>query len=320
MRHTVVLAFCLITGCHSASTTRIAIFRGEELTPLAQALGHFQQEALKVEIIEVPSSSKAMEALFGGSVEAVAGGYDQAIRLAGEGRTAQSFLVLTTRSPLSMVASPKSPHIRGIRDLKGARVGVSAFGSSGHNMVNLLLARHGLTPDDVQVIPTGGGHAVTVAAAEHGRLDAVVTLPASLALLRGRHPGIVVLADGSTAEGTKQIFGVDEYPALALMAQASWLASNRETAIRLSRAMLRTLRWARAHSPEELRDKLGRTGGSPEELEGFRATIASCSADGKMPQGGPEAIRDALAASVPAISKTKPGGTFTNEFAAAAGQ
>lgn len=313
MRPAVLVSLCILAGCHSTSAIRIAIFRGEELTPLARALGYFRDEGLPVEIVEVPSSSKAMEALFGGSAEAVVGGYDQAIRLAAEGRTAQAFLVLTTRSPLSLVASPKSPQIRAIKDLKGAKVGVSAFGSSGHNMVNLLLARNGLAPGDVQIIPTGGGHAVTVAAVEHGRLEAVVTLPASLAILRGRFPGIVVLADGSTAEGTKQIFGVEQYPAVCLMAQAPWLAANGETARKLAQAMRRTLDWARGHSAEELRVKLGRAGPA-EELEAFKATIASCSPDGKMPAGGPEAVRDALRISAPAVSTSDVAGTYTNRF------
>lgn len=301
--------------CHSSSDRiRVAIFRGEELTPLAEALGHFRQEGLDVEIVAVPSSSKAMEALFGGSVEAVTGGYDQAIRLAAEGRRARSFAVLTVRSPLALVASPKSPKIQRVEDLKGSTIGVSAFGSSGHNLVNLLLARHGLAPADVNVVATGGGHSVTVAAAEQGRLDAVVTLPASLAILKARHPRLVVLADGTSPEGTEQIFGVREYPAVCLMARTEWLEGNREPPRRLAKAMIRTLEWARTHSAEDFRAKLDRASGPPEELEGFRATIASCAQDGRMPAGGPEAVRETVAFSSPAARKVDLPATFTDDF------
>lgn len=299
---------------HRGGTTlRIAVFRGEEFTPLAHALGHFQAENLTVEVLEVPSSSKAMEALFGGSVEAVAGGYDQAVRLAAEGRAAQSFTVLTVRSPLALVASPKS-RVRALADLKGATIGVSAFSSSGNNLVNHLLARHGLTQQDVSIVATGGGHAVTVAAAEQGRLDAVVTLPASLAILKGRHAGLAVLADGTTPEGTRAIFGVDRYPAVCLMAEGRWLTANPDVARALARAMLRTLDWVRSHSAEEFREKLGRATGPPEELEGFRAAIASASPDGTMPDGGPEAVRDALAASAPTVKSVDLSSTYTAAY------
>ncbi len=307
MRLTAAALVFLLTSCGDGShKTRIAVFRGEELTPLTQALGYFADERLDVEILEVPSSSKAMEALFGESVEAVAGGYDQAMRLAAEGRNPRSFLVLTVRSPLSLVASPKSK-VRTIGALKGATVGVSAFGSSGHNLVNLLAARHGLAAGDLNVVATGGGHSVTVAAAEQGRLDAVVTLPASLSVLRARHPDLAVLADGTTAEGTRAIFGVDRYPAVCLMARGQWLDRNQDTARRLARAMRRTLDWVRSHTAEEFGSKLARA----DDIEGFRATIASVSPDGRMPSGGPEAVRDALAVSAPQVKQVNLAATYT---------
>jgi NitT/TauT family transport system substrate-binding protein len=97
------------------------------------------------------------------------------------------------------------------------------------------------------------------------------------------------------------------------MAQARWLEANGETAARLARAMRRTLDWARGHRAEELRDKLGRSGPA-EELEAFRATIASCSPDGKMPAGGPEAVRNALRIAVPAVSASDVTGTYTDRY------
>jgi len=308
-------AFLASTGCHAdPGHVRIAIFRGEELTPLAQALGHFRAQQLDVEIHEVPSSSKAMEALFGGSVEIVAGGYDHAIRLAAEGRQARSFTVMTMRSPLGLVASPKATRIRAISDLKGAKVGISAFGSSGHHFVHLLLHRHGLKPSDVQMVATGGGHKVTVASAEQGRVDAIVTLPVSQAVLRSRHAALTILANGQTPDGTKEIFGVEEYPAICLMAEIPWLEAHPDTARRMARAMLHTLEWARTHTPEEFQGKLGRTSGGAEEREGLRVTIELCSRDGRMPLRGPEAVRDAVAVSYPRVRQVDVARTFTDEF------
>ena len=300
-------------GCRSnPGRVRIAIFRGEEMTPLAQALGHFAAAGLAVEVIELASTSKAMQALFGGSAEMVTGGYDHAIHLAAEGRQARSFVVLTTRSPLALVAAPRS-RIRRIEELKGATVGISAFGSSGQHFVNYLLHRHGLSGQDVKFAITGGGHSVTVASIEQGRLDAVVTLPPSLAILRARIPDLAILANGTTIEGTREVFGVDQYPGVCVMAQASWIAANRDTVTRLAQAMRKTLTWVREHSAEQLQERLRNRAGLPEELEGLRATIASSSPDGRMPAGGPEAVREMLAASYPNVRSVDLSSTYTAE-------
>ncbi|HUQ93339.1 MAG TPA: ABC transporter substrate-binding protein [Bryobacteraceae bacterium] len=312
----IVILACSGCGHPAQPKVRIAVFRGEEIVPLTRALGHFAAMGLDAEISEVASSSKAMEALLGGSVEAVSGGYDHAIRLAAEGRRIRSFAVLSVRSPLALVASPKSSRIRSIRDLKGATVGVSAFGSSGNFFVNLLLAKYGLTARDVHVVATGGGHAVTVSWADQGRVDAIVTLPASLSILRQRHPNLVVLANGTTPEGSRAIFGVDAYPAICLMAQAAWLEQNPGTAKQLSAAVLRTLRWIGEHSPEEFQAKLRGSAGQLEELDGLRATIATRSLDGGMPPGGPEAVREAVAVSAPAVRSVDLKATFTDEYLA----
>jgi NitT/TauT family transport system substrate-binding protein len=311
-----LLLTCLtLVGCSGGgSKIRIAVFRGEELVPLAKSLGHFEKEGLDAEVNELASSSKAMEALLGGSVDAVAGGYDHAIRLASERRETQSFMVLSVRSPLALVASPKNARIRAIGDLKGATVGVSAFGSSGNYFVNLLLSRNKLAQSDVNLIATGGGHAVTVAWAEQGRVDAIVTLPASLAILRTRHPEMVVLANGSTPEGSQAIFGVDAYPAISLMAQGAWLGQNETAARALTRAMLRTLRWVGEHSVEEFQMQLRGRSGQSEELEGLRATIATRSLDGRMPKGGPEAVRDLVAASAPQVRTVDVASTYTDRY------
>jgi NitT/TauT family transport system substrate-binding protein len=305
----VLAALAAAVGCrnsHPLPRVRVAIFRGEEMTPLAQALGHFAAEGLDLEVNELASTSKAMQALFGGSAEVVTGGYDHAIHLAAEGRAARSFIVLTTRSPLALVAR----RIRRIEELKGATVGISAFGSSGQHFVTYLLHRHGLTEKDVKFAITGGGHGVTVASIEHARLDAIVTLPPSLAILRARIPDLEILANGTTVEGTREIFGVDRYPGVCMMAQADWMGANRETVARLARAMRKTLAWVREHSAEQMQAQLRKREGLPEELEGLRATIASCSPDGRMPAGGPEAVRRMLAASYPGVSSVDLSSTY----------
>jgi NitT/TauT family transport system substrate-binding protein len=216
------------------------------------------------------------------SADVVTGGYDHAIHLAAEGRRARSFNRAYDAVAACAGSFAHSPH-RGSQGRHGGNFGV---GSSGQHFVNYLLHRHGLTEKDVKFAITGGGHGVTVASIEHNRLDAIVTLPPSLAILRARMPGLVILADGTSVEGAREVFGVDQYPAIAMMAQADWIGAHRDTVAGLARAMRKTLGWVRAHSAEELQQQLRNRAGQPEELEGLRATIASCSPDGRMPAGG----------------------------------
>jgi hypothetical protein len=62
-----------------------------------------------------------------------------------------------------------------------------------------------------------------------------------------------------------------------------------------------------------LQQKLRQRAGLPEELEGLRATIASASPDGRMPAGGPEAVRRVLAASYPNVSTVDLAATFIRD-------
>jgi NitT/TauT family transport system substrate-binding protein len=145
-------------------------------------------------------------------------------------------------------------------------------------------------------------------------VDAIVTLPASLAILQKRHPDLVLLANGTPPEGSRAIFGVEAYPAICLMAQAQWLETNGDAARRTARAVKRTLDWIGEHSAEQFQSALRGSAGQPEELDGLRATIETRSRDGKMPPRGPEAVRDAVAASVPHVRQVDLSSTYTDAF------
>ena len=65
----------------------------------------------------------------------------------------------------------------------------------------------------------------------------------------------VVLADLRTEEGTTEAFGVATYPSAVLYSSADWLRTNRDTAARLARAIVKTLDWMKSHSEQEIADK-----------------------------------------------------------------
>ena len=139
------------TACsRPRSTVRVVVGGQTDLvylpTTLAHRRGDFKAEGVSVEIEDTGAGSKSLQALLGGSADVVTGFYDHAVHMAAEGQHIKAFVTLT-RFPgavlLTSVDGAKRFH--SIRDLRGAKVGVTAPGSSSHFFLNHLLIKNGLT-------------------------------------------------------------------------------------------------------------------------------------------------------------------------------
>lgn len=288
-------------------------------TTLAQELGYYKEEGLNVTLQDFSGGSKALQALIGGSTHVVSGFYDHTIQMAAEGKSIKSFVTMLRYPGMALVVSPGTKkEIKTIADLKGATVGVSAPGSSTHLFVNYLLSREGLTAKDISVTGVGTS-ADAVAATESGQVDATVMVEPALTQLIKRKGDLTLLADTRTAEGVKQVFGTDIYPAAVFYSTSEWLEKNPEAARRLARAITRTLKWIQEHSPEDIAAKMPATyrGDDPAiYIEALRHTMPTFSTDGMMPAEGAEAVKKVLSLSVEKVrdanvDTTK---TYTNEF------
>ena len=321
------LALVLATSCTSrpASSVRLAVGGQAALrffpVYLARELGLFEQQGLQVEISDLSGSAKSMQALMGGSADVAAGFYDQTIQMAGEGRRVRSFVTLTRYLGFVAAVAPGSKrNISRVEDLKGAVVGVAAPGSSGHLLLNYLLASRGLAPSDASVYSIGTGGSA-VAAMQRGTVDAGVIGDLVLEPLLREKPDLMILADTRSEAGLQQTFGVATYPGSVLYASAEWLDSHRDSAGKLARAMKSSLGWALEHPPEQTLEKLQRVYPAEDRsilLAALRSTIAILSPDGVMAPDGPEAVKRVLSVS---LEKVRTGhidtaGTYTNEFVA----
>jgi len=56
-------------------------------------------------------------------------------------------------NPIAAVTVHKDSTIKDIKDLKGKKVGVTTIGSSGHYSIGRILENHGLTLEDIQLVP-----------------------------------------------------------------------------------------------------------------------------------------------------------------------
>lgn len=143
----------------------------------------------------------------------------------------------------------------------------------------------------------------------------------SFSILKRRPPRVRVLVDPRTRESMQEIYGVDAVAGVGFYATAEWISRNSDTARRLAAAIVRTLRWTREHSVEEVRDRLPQkfhTDDRDADIETLRGLIASLSPDGRTPPAGAEAVYKVVSASYETLrdAKIDLSQTYTNEFVA----
>jgi NitT/TauT family transport system substrate-binding protein len=288
-------------------------------TTLAQVLGFYQDEGLDVELQDHQGGSKALQALVGGSADVVSGFYDHTIQMAAEGRQLVAFVSILRFPGLVLVTSPRSADtIPKIEDLRGHVAGVTTAGSSSQMLLTYLLQRHNVPPDSVGITAIGSA-ATAIAAVERGKVDAGMMADPAFTILTKRTSAARVLADLRTAAGVKDAFDVATYPSSVLYAKSDWIQANRGTTARLATAMLRTLQWMQAHTPEEI------TARTPKEFRGegdalyaeaVKNSMPMFSPDGVMDAAGAEAVHRLLAQSMDKVRATPIdlARTYTNEF------
>lgn len=322
------IAFAVVTalwlaGCApKPATVRIGVGGQNQLVylpaTLAKQLGYFTEEGVSVELQEFSGGAKALEALMGGSVDVVSGFYDHTIQMAAEGKPLRAFVTMLRYSGNVAVVSPASKKVARIEDWKGATVGVSAPGSSTHLFAKYLAVRHGLGTEDFSAVGIGLSSG-SVAAMERGKVDAAIMTDPALAQLEKRAGKVVILADTRTAQGVKDAFGTETYPASVLYTKPEWINGHTEAARKLAHAIRRTLQWMQAHSPEEIASKMpAEARGDDPALytESIRRCFAMYSPDGKMPPDGPAAVHQVLSVTLEKVrtAKVNLANTYTNEF------
>jgi NitT/TauT family transport system substrate-binding protein len=173
----------------------------------------------------------------------------------------------------------------------------------------------------VSVTAIGSG-AASVAASESGRIDAAWLAEPAFTLVKKRNPSIRVLADLRTEAGTTEAFGVATYPSAVLYSSADWLRTNRDTAARLARAIVKTLEWMKSRSEQEIADKTPKALRGPDDalyVEALKGSRAMFSVDGMMTSDGAASVRRVLEGSLPKVRSAviDLSKTYTNDFVVA---
>ena len=161
-----------ITGCTQEHTTPLHIatnvWPGYEPLYLARSLGYYNESTIRFH--EMTTSSDVLKAFRNRAIDVAALTLDEALLLLQDGINVKIVFVTDISNGADVIVA--RPAIKGIRDLKGKRVGVESL-ALGAYVLSRALSKAGLTPGDVTIVP--------LSVQEHeqaytaGKIDAVVT-------------------------------------------------------------------------------------------------------------------------------------------------
>lgn len=262
---------------------------------IAERRGFFKEEGLEIEINDLGGGARSLQSLVGGSVDVVTGAYEHTIRMQAKGQDIRAVCELG-RFPAIVIAArkEKAGQIKSAADLKGAKIGVTAPGSSTAITVQYAMVKAGLKPTDAAFIGVGGG-AGAVAAMKKGEIDAISHLDPVIAKLEA-DGDIAVLIDTRTEAGTRQLFGGSN-PAAVLYMKQDFIEKNPATTQRLTNAFLKSLKWLQSATPEQVADTVPpeyHLGDKPLYLTAVKNSLESYSRTGLIPPEGMASVLDML--------------------------
>ena len=217
---------------------------------VTEAKGFFKEEGLNVTIQDFQGGSKSLQALMGGSVDVVTGAYEHTIRMQAKGQDLVAVIELG-RFPAIVVGVRKelANKVNSVADLKGLKIGVTAPGSSTHNIVNYALNKAGLSPRDVSIIGVGAS-STAVAAIEKGEIDAISNIDPAISMI-DKKVGLKVLVDTRTEKDTIDLLGAPS-PAAVLYLKPEFAEKYPNTVQALVNAFYKGLQWLAKASAEDV--------------------------------------------------------------------
>ena len=297
----------LATNHASAQLTPVKIghnaFTDETVFYLGRDVGIFKKHGIHLELIYIPGGSLSVQALIGNSLDMLLAGGTPLVYAVLKGADLKYIAGLNNRMPYVLVAREG---INTPEQLRGKKIGISPFGSNTDFVVKLAATQMGLNPKrDMQIMQVGGQDA-RVVALKTGVVDATVLTP-ELALV-GRKLGYHTLYD-LVEKGI-------EYLQIGVAARADYLKSQNDTARRLTRAYLESIRYYVSHREEAIKKsmQLLKIDDRQAAEVGYDYRLKTLPADGKLSIKGMQLVIDAAAEDDPKAKSLTPQQLFDLSF------
>lgn len=224
---------------------------------LADRLGYFRDEGLAVQLLDTAGGGLAKQALVQGRADVVAGAYEHTVHLRQQGRDCQAFAAFGRAPQLVFGVGTLALREAGVGTapgalhwLQGRRVGMTALDSATHWFARMVLARAGVSPDDVQWVPLGVAGEELLQALRKGRVDALAHVDPVVSVLEQRAE-IRVLADARSLRGTQEVYD-GPMPGGCLYADQDFILRRPRVVQGLTNALVRALKWLQTAGPSDL--------------------------------------------------------------------
>jgi NitT/TauT family transport system substrate-binding protein len=189
---------------------------------MAKQEGLFRKNGLDVELLHIPSSSRAIQAILAGEIAISFMDGANAVQANLKGANLALVAGATNRMVFSLMAKPE---IKSVSDLRGKKIGITRIGSSTHTSALYALNQAGLKPSDYQILPLVEVPNIFTALAA-GQVDAGVVSPPTNS--RARKAGFKELVN-LAKEGP-------EYVSVAVGTSRTYLNANEDTVRRVVRS------------------------------------------------------------------------------------
>jgi len=217
---------------------------------IAERLGLFEKEGLKVTINDFAGGSRALQSLVGGSADVVCGAYEHTILMRAKGINIKTIALQNNSLGTVIGLTPeKAKSYKGPKDLAGLKLGVTSPGSASSLGIALLLAKGGLTVDKVSIIGVGTG-ASAIAAMKSGQIDGMSNFDPAILLLE-RDKLLVPVVDSRTRKGLDELYG-GPIGGSSFYVTEDFIKRNPRTAQAFVNAIVKAMHWLAKASVDEI--------------------------------------------------------------------
>ncbi|MFZ6686936.1 ABC transporter substrate-binding protein [Undibacterium sp. SXout11W] len=284
---------------------------------LAEQLGYFAETGLDIEFLTDRNGINAETELLSGSVQGVIGFYDHTISLQARGKLVKSVIQLTqTPGQAILVAEKSAKEITSLKQLKGRSFGVTGLGSSTNTIIRYLAQKSGVQSSAINILPVGSGDNF-INAMMQGRVQAGISSEPTVSRLTSAGRATVLL-DLRGIKETQAVFG-GAYPAACLYMPNAWVTTHRHEVQKIVIALGKALNYIQTHSASEISEQMPASFYANDKenyVLALKNSKEMFTADGKMPEGGPETVLKVLRGYDKSLygKHINLNNTFTNEF------
>ncbi|HVH63166.1 MAG TPA: ABC transporter substrate-binding protein [Candidatus Dormibacteraeota bacterium] len=284
---------------------------------LTQRLGNFAAEHLNVTLIDEGSGQASEDEVVAGNVDAGSGAYVHPMVLNTQGKKIETICQFGIAPGEAEVVATSASGINGPKDLAGKNLGVTDLGSGTHVLTQAVLGSAGVDPTSGHYVAVGAGDTF-IAAIDQKKIVAGMTTYPTISRLVNSGKGKILVSLLSPQDTEKALGG--DYPFIGIFAKNDWVNSNKDVAQRLVNAYVKTLKWMKSHTAQQIADQMPTdyyAGDKASYVQDLQSQLAIFGSDCRMPSGGPENVQKIQQQFVSSYKgkSANLSETYTNDFA-----